>query len=161
MEYLLIKRDTLVDIADAIRYKKESSSLIPTLDMATEIRSIPGGVTTIETVLGSSYLLRIGGISGTSQERELKSITMAAPGKIVFHPDTYVKTNTGSNEGYFDVRLNGTSILKTYCPTDKTALFPVPEITVQNGDVVTIIGGFDNYHTSCWFEFYSTITIIT
>ena len=42
MEYLLIKRDTMIDIADAIRYKKKSSSPIPTLDMSAEIRSISG-----------------------------------------------------------------------------------------------------------------------
>ena len=66
------------------------------------------------------------------------------------------------DEGYNKHEVASSDALDTLeAVVDGTALFPVPEITVQSGDVVTIIGGFDNSHTNCWFEVYSTITIIT
>lgn len=53
---LLIKRETLVDIADAIREKTGGTSEIPTLNMPNEIRSISGGshsYSTNEHVVGT------------------------------------------------------------------------------------------------------------
>lgn len=123
--------------------------------------NVSGGVQNIETVLSSNPLIEVSGVSGTDVERTMWTYTASASGKIVFHSNTQVKTNTGSNDGYFTVKKNGNVIATTYATTSTTTSLPIPDIDIESGDVVTITCGFDNSHTSCWFDIYSTITILT
>lgn len=122
---------------------------------------VPTGYANIETVLSSNPLIEVSGVSGTDVSRTIWTYTASANGKIVFHANTQVKTNTGANDGYFTVKKNDTVIATTYANTSTTTAFSIPDIDIESGDVVTIIGGFDNYHTSCWFDIYSTITILS
>lgn len=123
--------------------------------------NVPTGYANIETVLSSNPLIEVSGVSGTDVSRNLWTYTASASGKIVFHTNTQVKTNTGANDGYFTVKKNDTVIATTYANTSTTTSFPIPDIDIESGDVITILGGFDNSHTSCWFDIYSTITILT
>lgn len=119
------------------------------------------GAANIETVLGDDPLIEITGVSGTDVSRTMWTRTAAAAEKIVFHPNTKVKTNTGSNDGYFKVLKNSVVVVSTYANTSTTTAFTIPDIELSAGDVVEIVGGFDNSHTSCWFDLYSTITVVS
>lgn len=125
------------------------------------IVNVSGGSQNIETVLSENPLIEITGVSGTDVLRTMWTYTASASGKIKFHPSTTVKTNTGNNDGYFTVLKNNSEILSTYAATNTTTAFTVPDIDFENGDVITIVCGFDNYHTSAWFRLYSTILILT
>ena len=113
-----------------------------------------------ETVLSSNPLVELTGVNGTDVSRNIWTYTATDNCKIKFHSNTRVRTNTGDNEGYFTVKKNDTVIVSTYVNTSTTTQFPIPDIELESGDTVTIIGGFDGYHTSCWFDIYSTITIL-
>lgn len=128
-------------------------------DLSVIYRYVAGDPS-FETVLSSNPLLELTGVSGTDVERTLWTYTATDHCKIKFHSNTQVRTNTGSNDGYFTVKKNDTVILTTYADTSTTTQFPIPDIELESGDTVTITGGFDNYHTSCWFDVYSTITIL-
>lgn len=128
-------------------------------DLSVIYRYVAGDPS-FETVLSSNPLLELTGVSGTDVERTLWTYTATDNCKIKFHSNTQVRTNTGSNDGYFTVKKNDTVILTTYADTSTTTQFPIPDIELESGDTVTITGGFDNYHTSCWFDVYSTITIL-
>lgn len=128
-------------------------------DLSVIYRYVAGDPS-FETVLSSNPLLELTGVSGTDVTRTLWTYTATDHCKIKFHSNTQVRTNTGSNDGYFTVKKNDTVILTTYANTSTTTQFPIPDIELESGDTVTIISGFDNYHTSCWFDVYSTITIL-
>ena len=122
---------------------------------------VPTGATNIETVLGSNALLELTGVSGTDVTRTMWTRTAAQDEKVVFHPNTQVKTNTGANDGYFKVLKNDVVVVSTYANTSTTTSLSIPDIYLEAGDVLTISAGFDNNHSSCWFDLYSTITILS
>ena len=128
-------------------------------DLSVIYRYVAGDPS-FETVLSSNPLLELTGVSGTDVERTLWTYTASDHCKIKFHSNTQVRTNTGSNDGYFTVKKNDTVILTTYANTSTTTQFPIPDIELESGDTVTIIGGFDNNHTSAYFDVYSTIVIL-
>ena len=115
----------------------------------------------IETVLSENPLIEITDVSGTDAERTMWTYTASASGTIKFHADTAVRTNTSSNDGYFTVLKNNSEILSKYAATDTRTAFTVSDIDFEDEDVITIVCGFDNYHTSAWFKLYSTILILT
>ena len=123
--------------------------------------NVQGGAQNIETVLGDDPLIEITGVSGTDVSRVMWTRTAAAAEKIVFHPNTKVKTNTGANDGYFKVLKNDVVVASTYANTSTTTSLSIPDIDLEAGDVLTISAGFDNNHSSCWFDLYSTITILS
>ena len=123
--------------------------------------NVQGGAQNIETVLSSNPLIEVSGMSGTDVERTMWTYTASSSGKIVFHANTQVKTNTGANDGYFKVLKNSEVIVSTYANTSTTTALVIPDIELEAGDVLTIVGGFDNSHTSCWFDLYSMITILS
>ena len=118
------------------------------------------GDPSFETVLSSDPLLELTGVRGTDVSRNIWTYTATDNCKIKFHSNTQVITNTSSNDGYFTVKKNDTVIASIYANTSTTTQFPIPDIELESGDTVTITGGFDNYHTPCWFDVYSTITIL-
>ena len=122
---------------------------------------VPTGATNIETVLGSNALLELTGVSGTDVIRTMWTRTAAQAETVVFHPNTQVKTNTGANDGYFKVLKNDVVVASTYANTSTTTSLSIPDIDLEAGDVLTISAGFDNNHSSCWFDLYSTITILS
>ena len=122
---------------------------------------VPTGATNIETVLGDNPLIEITGVSGTDVTRTMWTRTAAQDETVVFHPNTKVKTNTGANDGYFKVLKNGVVVVETYANTSTTTSLSIPDIDLEAGDVLTISAGFDNNHSSCWFDLYSTITILS
>lgn len=123
--------------------------------------NVPTGPSNIETVLGSGVLIEVAGVSGTDVSRTMWTRTAAQDEKVIFHPNTQVKTNTGANDGYFKVLKNGVVVVSTYANTSTTTSFSIPDIDLEAGDVLTISVGFDNYHTSAWFDIWSTITILS
>lgn len=123
--------------------------------------NVPTGATNIETVLGENPLIELNGVTGTDVSRVMWTRTAATAEKVIFHPNTKVKTNTGSNEGYFKVLKNSEVIASTYSNTSSTTAFSIPDVVLSPGDVIEVRGGFDNYHTNAWFELYSTITVVS
>lgn len=122
---------------------------------------VPTGATNIETVLGDSPLIEITGVSGTDVTRTMWTRTAAQDETVVFHPNTKVKTNTGANDGFFKVLKNSVVVVSTYANTSTTTSLSIPDIDLEAGDVLTISAGFDNNHSSCLFDLYSTITILS
>ena len=162
MDYM-IKEKTLTDIADAIREKKGSSSSIAAKDMADEILTIPtgGGVTaSVDLFLSDDGFITRSSMSGTNYSVVARSFTMTKDGTVIFGQGSRMVTNTASNEGYVDIQKNGVSVLKEYLWTDASTGITIPDIDVVSGDVIEVIFGFDNYHTSCNFQMYSAMALL-
>ena len=101
------------------------------------------------------------GVSGTNTSTVVRSFTMSAAGKLVFASGSYGFTNTGSNDGYFEIQKNGVSVVKQYCNTSKNTPISIPEISVDENDVVDLVVGFDNAHSNCSFQFYSAMVVLS
>ena len=163
MDYM-IKEKTLTDIADAIREKKGSSSSIAAKDMADEILTIPtgGGVTaSVDLFLSNNEFIYRSGISGTNYSTVGRSFTMSKDGTVIFGQGSRMVTNTASNEGYVDIQKNGVSVLKKYLWTDASTGITIPDIDVVSGDVISVVFGFDNYHTNCNFAMFSAMALFS
>lgn len=100
------------------------------------------------------------GVSGTDASTVARSFTMSAAGKLVFASGTYGFTNTGSNEGYFEIQKNGVSVVKQYCNTSTNTPITIPNISVEENDVVDLVVGFDNSHSNCNYQFYSAMVVL-
>lgn len=101
------------------------------------------------------------GVSGTNTSTVARSFTMSAAGKLIFASGTYGFTNTGSNEGFFEIQKNGVSVVKQYCNTSTNTPITIPEISVEENDVVDLVVGFDNQHSNCNFQFYSAMVVVS
>lgn len=116
---------------------------------------------TITPILSANAFVTKSGISGTNVSQVARSITMSAAGTLVFGSGSYGFTNTGSNDGYFDIQVNGVSVVKQYCTTNTNTPIVIPEISVEANDVVDFVVGFDNNHSSCNFHLYTAITLVS
>lgn len=152
---------TLTAIADAIRAKTGSAALIDAADFADEIEGIPGGAQDIELIMSNQPFVTQSSVSGTNTERTVRTFQMTKTGKVLFAAGTYGYTNTGANDGFFDIRKNDNSIIKQYCTTNTNTPVQIPEIDVENGDEIAIVVGFDNQHSACNFQLYSAMAIIS
>lgn len=101
------------------------------------------------------------GITGTDVANVARSWTFDKAGTLKFAPTTYGRTNTGSNEGFYDIQLNGVSVVKQYLTTGVDTSITVDDIPVSVGDTLDIVYGFDNYHSRCDFTFYGAISLVT
>ena len=119
-----------------------------------------GGLASVSPVLSNNAFATQSGVSGTDTERTVRTITMTEAGKLVFADGSYCTSNTGANDGYFDIRLNGTSVVKQYITTNTNTPISIPEIDVESGDAIDFVVGFDNQHSSCNFQLYTAITFV-
>lgn len=119
--------------------------LIPTFDSVTPINS------------PNPYTKKTG-LSGTDVENLTRTIAIDRDCTIVFADDTYAYTNTSSNEGYIEIKLNDTLVVKQYLTTSTNTSFTIPNIQARAGDQLRIYTGFDNVHSSCEFQLYTAIT---
>ena len=63
-----------------------------------------------------------------------------------------LQTNTGSNDGYFELVVNGSSKYKKKLNTNVwTALTDIVPVELSDGDTLECNVGFDNGHNSCNF----------
>lgn len=99
-------------------------------------------------------------ITGTNISAVGRTWTFDTAGTIRFNAETYGRTNTGSNDGYFDIQLNGVSVKKQYLISNTDTDIAVDDIQVAVGDTLDIVYGFDNYHSRCEFSFYSSIDLL-
>lgn len=116
---------------------------------------------TVTPIMSANAFSTQSGVSGTDVARVIRSLTMSEAGKLVFASGSYAYTNTGSNEGFFEIQLNGTSLVKQYCNTNTSTPITIPDTTVAANDVIDIVVGFDNAHTSCNFQLYTAISLIS
>lgn len=124
-----------------------------TVTVPTAIESVIPLVSTERFAQTSSY-------GGTDVSKAVQTFTITEDGVLVFGENSYAVTNTSSNDGYIDIRINGVSITKKYLPSGTNTSFSVPDITVSANDVLTICVGFDNTHSNCWFNVFTAVTLI-
>lgn len=101
------------------------------------------------------------GITGTDVANVSRSWTFDRAGIIKFADTTYGRTNTSSNDGFYDIQLNGVSVAKQYLTSNVDTSITVDDIPVSVGDTLDIVYGFDNYHSRCDFTFYGAISLVT
>lgn len=99
-------------------------------------------------------------VTGTNYEAVGRTWTFTEDGVLKFSPSSYARTNTGSNDGYFDFQINGVSILKQFLTTNTDVSLTLNDVSISNGDVFDIIYGFNNYHSNCTFQLYTAISLI-
>lgn len=121
--------------------------------------SVPSPV--IEPILGNNVFVSQNGVSGTDVERTARTFNITKDGKIIFADGSYGYTNTSSNHGYIDIRHNDVSVVKQYLTTDTNTSITIPDIDVENGDTVTVVVGFDSNHSSCYFQLYSAMVMVS
>lgn len=115
----------------------------------------------VDPIMSANAFVTKSGVSGTDTSTVARSFTMSSAGKLIFAPGTYGFTNTGSNDGYFEIQKNGVSVVKQYCNTSTNTPITVPEISVEENDVVDLVVGFDNAHSNCNFQFYSAMVVVS
>lgn len=92
---------------------------------------------------------------GDAQNTNKETIaTITAVGDTTVHfSGIRISTNTGSNEGYFNIEVNGTNVHKQSLNSDTWQQFTnIPDVQLTNGDVLTVNVGFDGTHTGCYFR---------
>lgn len=123
--------------------------------------NVPQAAPTVTPIMSANAFVTKSGVSGTNVSQVIRSITADAAGKLVFASGSYGVTNTGSNDGYFDIQLNGTSLVKQYCNTSTNTPITIPNTDVAQNDVLDIIVGFDNAHSSCNFQLYTAVVLVS
>lgn len=123
--------------------------------------NVPETVPTVTPIMSANAFVTKSGVSGTNVSQVIRSITADAAGKLVFASGSYGVTNTGSNDGYFDIQLNGTSLVKQYCNTSTNTPITIPNTDVAQNDVLDIIVGFDNAHSNCNFQLYTAVVLVS
>ena len=127
---------------------------------STVIVNVPSQEVNVTPLSSNRVYLYPDDISGTNVERTAQTLTATGTGKYVFASDTATYTNTSSNDGYVGVKKNGTFVVKQNLNTDVKVPYTIPDIDVVAGDEVSIVVGFANYHTSCYFEIYTAIAFV-
>lgn len=164
MGKVCVTEDYLQDIADAIREKGVTGTFTPA-QMGDAVRSISGGdySVIIPDLYESSTItdnntncmktkFYIEAIFDTDYKYTFFTYTAVNNCKIIFPSWSRAKTNTGANEGYISVEINGTQEFKQYLDTDTQAVVNFPSsFNLNSGDVLTMNIGFDNAHTNCRF----------
>lgn len=123
--------------------------------------NVPQPTPAVDLIMSLNAFVSKSGVSGTNTSTVARSFTMSAAGTLVFASGSYGFTNTGSNDGYFEIQKNGVSVVKQYCNTSTNTPITVPEISVEKNDVVDLVVGFDNAHSSCNFQFYSAMVVLS
>lgn len=123
--------------------------------------NVPAPQITAVPLISEQPYIYVYDITGTDVTRIVKSYTAASAGKFIFSSASACMTNTASNEGFMDIQKNGVSIVKQYLTTDVKTGITIPDIDVEIGDIIDIIAGFNNYHSSCEFRLYTAIVEIS
>lgn len=94
-------------------------------------------------------------LGGTDIIKPIFSFT--ADGDVTFkYKGVRIYTDTGSDEGFFAFRKNGTVVYKQNLTTGATAQYTnIPSIDLETGDTVEFCIGFDGTHSGCTFTIYS------
>lgn len=95
--------------------------------------------------------VNVSGIYETDYKNTIYSFT--AMNDAVFAMTGDMKTNTGSNDGYVFLDINGINEYKLTIPTGTSSSTPFTfsAVAISAGDFVEIGIGFDNNHTNCNF----------
>lgn len=123
--------------------------------------NVPQPTPTVDPIMSLNAFVTKSGVSGTNTSTVARSFTMSAAGTLVFASGSYGFTNTGSNEGYFEIQKNGVSVVKQYCNTNTNTPIAIPDIQVEENDAVDLVVGFDNAHSNCSFQFYSAMVVLS
>lgn len=123
--------------------------------------NVPSVEPTVTPLNSPNAFLTLSGVTGTDVERTVRTETAPSNGKYVFASDSTCRTNTGSGDGFFDIRKNDVSVVKQYMAANTTTPISIPEIEVETGDEIDIIVGFDNAHSSCNFQLYTGIAFVS
>lgn len=123
--------------------------------------NVPQPTPAVDPIMSLNVFVSKSGVSGTNTSTVARSFAMSAAGTLVFASGSYGFTNTGSNDGYFEIQKNGVSIVKQYCNTSTNTPISIPEISVEENDVVDLVVGFDNAHSNCNFQFYSAMVVLS
>ena len=123
--------------------------------------NVPHPTASADPIMSANAFVTKSGVSGTDVSTVARSFTMSAAGTLVFASGSYGFTNTGSNDGFFEIQKNGVSVVKQYCNTSTNTPITIPNISVEENDVVDLVVGFDNAHSSCNFQFYSAMVVLS
>jgi hypothetical protein len=123
--------------------------------------NVPSQEPTVTPLNSPNAFMTISGITGTDVTRVARTITAPSDGKYVFASDSTCMTNTGSGDGFIDIQKNDVSVVKQYMSANTTTAITIPDIDVEAGDEVDIVVGFDNAHSSCNFQLYTGIALVS
>lgn len=123
--------------------------------------NVPQPTVSADPIMSLNAFVTKSDVSGTDVSTVARSFTMSVAGTLVFASGSYGFTNTGSNEGYFEIQKNGVSVVKQYCNTSTNTPITIPNISVEENDVVDLVVGFDNAHSNCNFQFYSAMVVLS
>lgn len=95
----------------------------------------------------------VGGSGGTDVAITIMSFT--AVGDITVNIVPFqLQTNTGGNDGYFELLVDGVSKYKKKLNTSTwTPLTDIVPVTLSNGEKLECNIGFDNTHNGCQFYY--------
>ena len=142
------------NVAIALQNKLHTTDKFRLCDMADAVDSISGGTPTV----ASSYQ-RINKESVNSIPQTIYTFT-ATEDCLLTLVGTCA-TNTSSNDGYIYYEKNGTMEgEKAYLSTSAENPFNL-DLSLDNGDVITICVSWDGTHTNCWFHLRLGIVVIT
>lgn len=96
------------------------------------------------------------GIGGSGAADDHETIfQFTATGDIDVTLNTFcIMTNTGNNDGYFELIVGGTSKYKKMLTSNTfITLNDMPVVSLSNGDTLECRVGFDNSHSGCNFYY--------
>lgn len=103
---------------------------------------------------GSTSLFNAGYYSSSSSERQFYSYTASAP-CVLKVTGLFAYTNVSDDDAYVEIRKNGTPVVQVTAPTrygSPLSLSGVNDITLTTGDVVTVVGYWNNTHNyTTWY----------
>lgn len=86
--------------------------------------------------------------------------TNGQPIKINLH-DLVATTNTGSNEGYITVDIDGVESQRVQCPTNTGTPITIPKFDLQPGETFSVKTDWVNTHTSVTWKLSGRFTTLT
>lgn len=94
--------------------------------------------------------------ASAGDERNMLTITATGTTTIAFGSACTGRTNCSNNDGYIEIRKNGTAVHSVTLPANTTTnIGTIPNISLNAGDVCTLVFGFAGSHTNINMHFYN------
>lgn len=104
---------------------------------------------------GNWYLVR-----ANDAKRAFVSFTATDNGTVFVSPGSHAYTNTSGGDGYISIDINGVEITRQQLPQNvDTPFTTMVNVPFETGDIITISGGFDGSHSSCFFYLWGGFAV--
>lgn len=93
--------------------------------------------------------------ASAGDERNMLTITANGAVTIAFDSGSTGRTNCSNSDGFIEIRKNGTAVHSVTLPANTTTnIGAIPDVSLNAGDVCTIVFGFSGSHTNINMHFY-------